>query len=313
MLPLYPKNQEIEAYLEIVRKNRVATPTVKEMERQIKESQGTVGDFVDWKDPDKWIKERLSGIAKEMAILFWEESDRVINPRYAYPIRWVIEKKELVNENAGGFYELTERGNDFAIYRKGKTVRDIDLEEGIVYLLFILSENPGLKAPGIMPFWVNFVSKVAPKWEAESSIRDLYMRRISNLRERGMAEMRKFHWFIKEKGESYLTEFDTNKFIPLRPVDIPEKEKEVRAPKVREASDHDLAQLRLVELGYLMGFAVYVARSDKSKKIRGVELAKYEIGELPAKGLSRELKKRMANIDIIWFEKEIEKPLAFHF
>jgi hypothetical protein len=311
MLALYPKNQEITAYLDVIDNNKVKVAAVKEMERQIKAGQGTVGDFVDWKAPDEWINKRLTGIGREMGSLFWKASGKVINPRYTEPIRWVVEKKELVIVNAGDFYEITERGKDFLSNHEGKTVREIDLEEGFAYLLSILSENPGLKAPGIMPFWNDFVRKVAPTWQAKSSIRDLYMRRISNLRERGMSIMEKFHWFITEKGKSYLNKFDTDKFLPLRSVVTPKTKKVARAPKAREASDHDLAQLRLVELGYLMGFAVYVAKSDKSKKVKGVELAEYEIGELPARGLSRELKRRMANIDIIWFDADTFLPVAF--
>jgi hypothetical protein len=299
MLPLYPKNREIEAYLEIIRTNRISSGAVKEMERQIKDSQGTIGNFVDWKYPDKWIDERLTGVGKETANLFWENSEKVINPRYTKPIRWVIEKKGLVNISNEGYYELSVRGRSFI--KGGEVLRYVDYEEGLAYILFILSNKPGLKRRGLIPIWKRYVKKIAPEWDKPSSIADLLSRRLSNLRDRGLLKREGFNWFITEEGDSYIKSLDVSKFGRIT-YDTPIEGGKIS--KGREASDHDLTQLRLVELGYLMGFAVYVARSDKSKGVRGVKLADYEIGELPAKGLSRELKDAMANIDIIWFEPE---------
>ncbi len=311
MLPWYPKNEAIESFLVIVSENDVSPERIKRTERAIYSHQGEVGRFKDWKNPSEWIPNILRDIEKETALLFWRKSDGLINPRYIGPIRKAAEKKRLVKTNVNGYYSITERGLDFVNEPTGETVREIDLEEGFVYMLFILAERPGLKAPDIISSWSEFVKRVAPKWKTKKSIADLYRRRISNLRDRGMAEMRKFHWFITEKGESYLSKFNTSNLIPLRPVDTPETEKEPRVPKVREASDHDFTQLRLVELGNLIGYAVYVARSDKSKTIGGIPLAKYALETLPAAGLSKELEKRMVNIDLIWFNKENLMPIAF--
>jgi hypothetical protein len=313
MLGHYPKNDGINAFLDIISSNVVFKEDVKAMEKLIWEGRGTLDEFEDWSNPDQWIKKKLTGIPAQTADLIWNKSRKVINPRYAHHVVRVIEKKTLVDINEEGKYVINNTGLDFLLNPEGDTVREIDLEEGFAYMLLILAERPGLKAPDIISVWSYFVKEVAPQWKTKKSIADLYRRRISNLRDRGMAEMRKFRWYITEKGKSYLDNFDESRLIPLKPVDTVglSPEKEPRRPKAREASDHDLTQLRLVELGYLMGFAVYVARSDKSKKIKGVELAEYEIGELPARGLSRELKRRMANIDIIWFDADTFLPVAF--
>lgn len=308
MIPWYPTNSEVRSFLTIIAENDIYRKDLMAMERAINAKTGSVGDFADWKNPEVWINDKLTGNEKETALLIWNGSGNVINPRYLDEPRRVVEKKLLSIVDENGLYRLTKSGVDFLNDPIGNTVKQIDLGEGLVFILYIFSEKPGLQRKYILPIWVSYLNKVAPKWKAESSITDLLSCRFKNLRERGLAERKGLKWFITNVGKTYLNKFDLKEFGPLPEVRTVE---EPPARPGREASDHDLTQLRLVELGYLMGFVVYVARSDKSKKIRGVKLSKYEIGELPARGLSRELKKRMANIDIIWFVPDTFLPVAF--
>jgi hypothetical protein len=314
MLSLYPKYSLVRAYLAIIGRESVMVQDIKEMEREISAQKGTVGDFTDWKDPSIWIPERLEGVSRRIAQVLFEKSDKLLNPRYTEPIRWFIEKKDLVFVNNDGSFSLTGQGKDFATNREGMTVREIDLVEGLVKILHILAEKGGMWKKDIYPYWKSFVNRLAPEWETENSIKDLLSRRAVNLKERDYLISEKNVWGVTDAALNYLRLFNKEELgrVPRMPK-IPEAE--VKKPLVKstkkEASDHDLTQLRLAELGYLMGFAVYVARSDKSKEVRGVKLAEFEIGELPAKGLSRELKDAMANIDIIWFEPEVYTPVAF--
>jgi hypothetical protein len=194
------------------------------------------------------------------------------------------------------------------------TVREIDLVEGLVKILHILAEKGGMWKKDIYPYWKSFITKVAPEWESENSIKDLLSRRAVNLKERDYLVSDKNVWGVTDSALNYLRLFNKVELGPIpRVPKVPEAE--VKEPLVKstkkEASDHDLTQLRLAELGYLMNFSVYVAASDKSKKVGAVEITKFDMGELPATGLSRELQKSMRNIDLIWFDKEIFIPKAF--
>lgn len=307
MIPWYPTNGEIRSLLKIIAGNDISRKSFTAMQRAINAKTGSVSAVVNWKNPDVWINDKLKGNEKETALLIWNGSGNVINPRYLDEPRRVVEKKRLTIVDENGLYRLTEYGVDFLKDPKGNAVREIDLEEGLVFILYIFSEKPGLQRKYILPVWENYLKKVAPKWKAESSITDLLSCRFRNLRERGLAKREGFNWFLTNEGGLYLKLFDLKKLGPIAEVAT---EKEPGTPPARQVSDHDLTQIRLAELGYLMDFSVYVAASDKSKKVGAVELAKFDMGELPARGLSRELQKSMANIDLIWFDKK-DLPKAF--
>ena len=72
-------------------------------------------------------------------------------------------------------------------------------------------------------------------------------------------------------------------------------------------SQHTQTQERLLRLGRLLSYESYVPKSDRKTAI----LQDQSLRELPAKGLSREVQSKMANIDVIWFEQITYTPVCF--
>jgi len=70
------------------------------------------------------------------------------------------------------------------------------------------------------------------------------------------------------------------------------------------ARAHTEAQGMLLILGELLGLSSYAARSDRKRRFEGRSFSDGFLTEIPGTGLSESVKKRMANVDVIWFDGE---------
>ena len=52
------------------------------LQRILDQLSGTPDNPMDWKDPDTWIPERLSGENRKLAHAIWADTNRTVNPRY---------------------------------------------------------------------------------------------------------------------------------------------------------------------------------------------------------------------------------------
>ena len=68
-----------------------------------------------------------------------------------------------------------------------------------------------------------------------------------------------------------------------------------------EERAHNVAQLRLLQIGKAVGLRVRPATSDRNREVSGVRFPDISTHELPEAGLSQDASRTIHNIDAIWF------------
>lgn len=164
---------------------------------------GTPQNPVDWKDPDTWIPERLSGEDRELAYAIWTKSGKTVNPRHIAG-HWILsEKYALVSERSNGDLELTERGREFVDQPFGKAERLLDQHEGLIELLSIVAGLGPARSGALVEPWGEFLER-ASRFGSTSTIRDTLRRRLNNLLDRDLVARESLSYSITNAGGDYL-------------------------------------------------------------------------------------------------------------
>jgi len=163
---------------------------------------GTPKNQVDWTDPDSWIGERLSGKSEEIARSIWQESQGTVNPRHSHGCLWLSKRYGLLQE--GDTVVISDCGHDFISQPLGKTVRWVDEQEGLLYLLGIVAERGQGQSSDFLPAWSDFLRRCS-KWSKSKTIADTLRRRLSDLADRELLCRSGNTYSISEKGLSYLS------------------------------------------------------------------------------------------------------------
>ena len=173
------------------------------LERTLEQLTGTPQSPVDWKDPDKWIPERLSGEDRRLADAIWTESGKTVNPRHTAG-HWILSQKyELLVEGSDGNLVLTDRGRDFIDQPFGKAEVFLDEQEGLIELLTIVARaGPGPFRAFVEP-WAEFLGHHS-RFGSTSTIRDTLRRRLSNLLDRDLVSREGLSYAITNAGRDYM-------------------------------------------------------------------------------------------------------------
>ena len=173
------------------------------LERTLEELSGTPQNPVDWKDPDRWIPERLSGEDRRLAEAIWTESGRTVNPRHTAGHRILSLKYELLADGADGNLKLTKRGRDFVDHAFGKAEAVLDEQEGLIMLLTIVADAGPARAGVLAEPWAKFLVR-ASRYKSTSTIRDTMSRRLTNLLDRDLVSRDGLDYRITQAGSEYL-------------------------------------------------------------------------------------------------------------
>ena len=173
------------------------------LERTLEQLSGTPQKPVNWKDPDRWIPERLTGEDRKLADKIWAESGRTVNPRHTAGSWNLARTYMLLAEGSDGNLELSERGRDFIEHRFGRTERFLDEREGLFELLGIVADAGPARSGVLAVPWAEFLKR-ASRYRADSTIRDTLSRRLTNLVDRDLASREHFNYAITEAGREYL-------------------------------------------------------------------------------------------------------------
>ncbi|MCZ0939896.1 MAG: hypothetical protein OXJ55_14735 [Caldilineaceae bacterium] len=191
-IPWFPKYRELRHLLSVWPGHSKAR--VSRLRQTLMGLTGTPQNPVDWKDPDTWIPEKLSGEDRKLAYAIWTKSGKTVNPRHTAG-HWILgEKYGFVAESSNGNLELTERGRQFADQSFGKVEQLLDQKEGLIELLKIVADNGPARAGVLAEPWGEFLQRVSP-FKSPSTIRHTLTRRLSNLVDRDLVE--------REKGADY--------------------------------------------------------------------------------------------------------------
>lgn len=171
------------------------------------EMRGTPQDTVDWQNPDQWIFERLldDEEVQDFAYRLWVETERSVNPRHMRGILLLMNNYDLMDSYSGVF-KITEKGRLF-INDDLETIKHIDHEEGVDYILYLCSIKKNAKISNFYEEWEEYSLRVSNN-KKESVFKDSLRRRLNNLLDRELVTREGNRYNIEERGISYLKYFE---------------------------------------------------------------------------------------------------------
>jgi len=199
LTPGLPTLETGQRFLQVI--DGVPVSHYKSMEKAIYEHVQNPQNPVNWKDPEAWIPQRLSGENRELALRIWRESSHLVNPRYAFEPMSLCKIHELFSIR-DGVMRITERGAGF-VANDEAVLKSIDEYEG---LLLILREI-ALKGPGkrkhLMEAFIAFCHDHTTM-RANSSIDMAHACDFKNLVQRKLIEKNGLTYQITNAGLTYL-------------------------------------------------------------------------------------------------------------
>jgi restriction system protein len=199
-IPLYPEYSTTVKLLKIL--NGMPVRDFKNMWNSIWNLRGTPQNTADWTEPDQWIQERLTGKDREIAAKIWNDSNKVVNPRWTRGDQFLISTYHLITEN-NGMYELTQGGKTFIGKVENEMMQKIDNEEGLIQILRQLSLIESGKRADLLEEWEEY-TKYNSNIKQDSVIKDYLRRRLVNLIDRKYIRRDGNVYTITEKGLLYL-------------------------------------------------------------------------------------------------------------
>ena len=200
-VPWFPTYREVRGLLAVWPGHSRADIT--KLHSTIMALTGKPADPVDWRDPDVWIPQRLSGDQRKLAHAIWTGSGKTANPRYTAGSWSLVRHYELVVEDSDGDLQLTDRGRDFLKHRLGEAESFLDMQEGLVELLTIVADSGPAQVRNFGKAWTEYLKRHS-RFGAPSSVRDTLRRRLNNLLDRGLIERESAKYTVTDDGLSYL-------------------------------------------------------------------------------------------------------------
>ena len=183
------------------------------LQATISELRGTPQKPVDWKDPDTWIPECLSGDDQELAGAIWTKSGKTVNPRYTHGQWHLIQKYELLEDATDGNLCLTRDGQNFINHERGKTEAFLDEQEGLIKLLTLVANNGPTRPSGILEEWTEYLDRYSSPFSSPSTLRDTLQRRLRNLLDRGLVGRKSTMYSVTDLGLAYLRQVGTEEAL----------------------------------------------------------------------------------------------------
>ena len=195
-LPTYESGQRFVVIL-----NGVRDQLYKSMFDEIKSHIGNPKKITNWKDPEEWIPQRLTGGNRELALRLWRESNHILNPRHTFGHMYFCRIHELLSMS-DGILHITDRGAKF-VENDEEVLQYIDEYEGVLLLLReIAVRGPG-KRRELMETFTAFCRKYTTL-RADSSIDSAHYYACGNLRQRQLIEKTGNTFQISDSGLQYL-------------------------------------------------------------------------------------------------------------
>lgn len=201
LTPHFPSYGEVRKLLPIW--NGLGANAVSRMIGAMWEHTGTPQETEDWSEPDKWIPERLSGEARDLALAIWQRTDQDVNPRYCRGHWYLCRTHRLLADLGDGKLALTAEGKNFLSQEGGETERGIDRHEGLLFVLGYLGDEGSDTPADLLEPWLRFLTQ-------ETRIRSPYAARIylsdrlQNLLSRDLVRKLGRSYELTEKGLLHL-------------------------------------------------------------------------------------------------------------
>jgi restriction system protein len=173
------------------------------MRETILEYVGTPQENRDWSQPGEWIPEVLVGEERDLATRLWERSEGKVNPRHTLGSWLMCSSYGLCEVDSDDVLHITELGQDFLQYERGKAVRRVDYSEGMLTLLAIVSEHGPGKRSDLLPHFTEFMLANS-QVRSPAAISERWYARIVNLVGRKLIRRDGVTYTIESTGLDYL-------------------------------------------------------------------------------------------------------------
>ncbi len=199
LTPGLPTFETGQRFLQII--DDVPVLLYRSMEKAIYEHIQNPQNPVNWKDPEAWIPQRLTGENRELALRIWRESGHLVNPRYTFEPMYLCKIHELFSIRDGVMH-ITVRGARFVENDDG-VLESIDEYEGLLLLLREIAEKGPAKRRDLMETFTTFCHGYTTL-RAYSSIDMVHAYDFRNLRQRQLIERTGHTYQITDAGLTYL-------------------------------------------------------------------------------------------------------------
>jgi len=215
-IPLFPLYGRVQKYLTILEGKKETD--LETMRETILSFKGTPQAPSDWQNPDEWIPSRLELSDKILAQELWDQSGKYVNPRHIDGIEFLIKGYKL-RETVNGIFQLTERGRIFISGKENEVAREIDIEEGCIFILYLVSLNSNSTRKTFLQDWKDYLI-LNSNYRKESVIKDSLRRRLVNMAERGYVKREGNSYLITDGGKKYLLTFESKSFLIKENVNV---------------------------------------------------------------------------------------------
>lgn len=168
---------------------------------------GSPTSQVDWKNPDKWIQDRLDGESRNLASRLWVDSDNLVNPRHSYDMRAFCSIHALA-VFSNNVVEFTQKGKCFVSADDG-VIREIDEFEGVMFILTEIMKHGRCKRLDLIEPFTSYCHTFTT-WKAKASIDQALSARFRHLRQRELIERSGHTYEVTSAGLAYLRRVQPN-------------------------------------------------------------------------------------------------------
>ena len=194
-----PPYSSARKYLEIL--DGTSMTQFREMCDKIDQYRGSPQRNSNWKDPDRWIPNRLKGRSRKLAERLWKESICAINPAHlkGYISLCAVHSLMSVHEDR---VMLTKAGIDF-LAEDFEFIAKMDAYEGILMILAAVADSgPGTSRELSGRYWR--FCKSSTGFQSDVSIFTSHTQRLKNMVNRNLVVENGRIYSISAAGNSYL-------------------------------------------------------------------------------------------------------------
>ena len=198
LTPELPTYESAQRFLQVIDGARESN--YRSMHKECWAQRGSLHNMVDWKEPEVWIPQRLSGDNRELALRFWRESDRHVNPRHTFGHMYLCTIHELLT-NQEDILRVSENGSQFLECNE-EYIGTLDDYEGMLQLLTDIASSAGQRIDFIDAFRDFCLANST--LQADSTITSAMSYRLKNLVQRSLVEKRGRVYQITDAGVNFL-------------------------------------------------------------------------------------------------------------
>jgi restriction system protein len=202
----YPTHSKISHLLKII--NDTPYLLIKNLLRALKAI--TKNQILQIDQPLKWMSEHLKHKNLDLAKTIYLKSEQSIDPMELFSLFQFCFLHELLRLENDQKVIITQRGDLWIDHPFGQVVQEIDIKEGLFWILMQLAEKGAVAYAQLLDFWINEDQKMHMQAQnfQKKQLEDMLKDRLKHLLDRAlMTKNYQQQYALSEKGLIYLRDF----------------------------------------------------------------------------------------------------------